>query len=126
SKARSVSSTCPPATLIDMSQSQQAARIAAKNFDLVLTTQRHLTHPIGAESIRDKWPVHGKQDSIDTKLHHCAEQCRCGEVTTSCDIEMLTENIPECQPLVARARQRLVNSPEQKRQRFSKMPHDNL
>jgi len=60
--------------VIVVSQSQHA-RITAKNFDLVLTAQRHLVHPSGAQSIRDKWPVHGEQDSIDTKLHHRAEQC---------------------------------------------------
>src|SRR5262249_45986659 len=105
---------------------EQRRGIAAENFCLVRIRDRRLGEPLGSHGIGDERPVDGEQDAVDAHFGDAAGERRVGKVAARGQVEMLAENLAERIRLVAGARQRLVDTPEQEWNAFAEMAEDEL
>jgi hypothetical protein len=62
-----------------------------------------------------------EQDTVDAELHHTAQQRGVGEVAAGRNVEVAAEGVAEAQRFRARARERLVDAPNQERQRLTEV-----
>ena len=105
---------------------QQPLGVAAQDLDLVLVAKRNRFHPVRRQRILDERPVDTEHDTVDSHLHHAAEQRWIGEVAARRNVEIVTENVAETHPLLARTRKGLVDAPDQEGQCLPEMPEDDL
>ena len=105
---------------------QQPLGVAAQDFCFVLVGERHGVHPVQRRRVHDERPIDREQDMIDAHLHHAAQQRRIGEIAARRDVIVAAEDVAEAQRFLARPLERLVDAPDQKRQRFAEMTEDDF